>query len=346
MGRILYGVQGDAKGHVNHALVAARELPNHEFLFVGGANVHDLKSEGYSVEHVPVLGTMYRNNTVDIAATLKNGIGVFMNRSRVINRVKSIIREFDPDLTLVDYEYFTPLAARELGRRVISLDHQHVITHCLYDPPAEERMSRFLTGLPVKRLFSNADKYLIVSFFDLPLRDPMEAEVVPPLIRREMAAYKAVEGEHALIYQTSPTFHRLFPILEQIPTRFVIYGFGKLPERKNLLFKDFSRHGFIEDLASCRYAITNGGHNVVSESLFFGKPVLAFPIKNAYEQFINGYFLKLKGFGSYSTASAPEVKSLLEFETQRDSFAANVSSQNFFGNEIIARRLETLMGQS
>ncbi len=346
MARILYGVMGDARGHVNHALVVAREMTNHEFLFIGGGNVHDLKSQGYSVEDVPVLGTLYKNNMVDVSATLKNGAQVFLNRSRVVKRVKEIIKSFDPDLILVDYEYFTPIAARGLGHRVISLDHQHVITHCLYDAPDEQRLSRFLTRLPVLQLFSDSTKYLIVSFFNLPVKNQEEAEVVPPLIRREITAYKPVEGAHVLIYQTSPTFHRLFPILEQIQTRFVIYGFGKLPERKNLLFKEFSREGFIEDLASCRYTITNGGHNVVSEALYLNKPVFAFPIKNAYEQFINGYFLKRKGFGSYSMASMPDINSLLQFEAQREDFVEHIRNENFFGNEVIARRLEYLIKEA
>jgi uncharacterized protein (TIGR00661 family) len=343
MARILFGVMGDARGHVNRALTLAKEMPQHEFLFVGGGRTLDLKSEGYAVENIPVMGTMYRNNSVDVPRTVANAVQSLLGRGRVVRRVESIVRSFDPDIILSDYEYFSPLAARKMGRDCISIDHQHVLTHCRYEPPRQQRLSRLMTTQSVARLFSNTSRFVIISFFHLPPRNPQIASVLPPLIRRSVTAHEARPGEHVLVYQTSPTFHRLFPVLEQVKAQFVIYGFGERPARKNLVFKAPSDHGFLEDLATCRYAIVNGGHNVISEALYLGKPVLAFPIANAYEQFFNCHFLAQLSYGSYSLASDPSPRLLEEFASNVDTYEKAIGNGNFFGNAEVAAYVEELI---
>jgi uncharacterized protein (TIGR00661 family) len=343
MGRILYGVMGDARGHVTRALTVAQEMPAHEFLFLGGGKVHDLRSEGYNVEDIPMLSTYYKDNKVDLPGTAGNAMRVLWRRSKIHKRVVDIIRNFDPDQILTDYEYFTPLAARKLGRDCISLDHQHILTHCDYQSPPSERLSRFLTCSAVKYLYSNCSKFLIVSFFNLPPKDPKNTVVLPPLIREAVRRTKPGKGDHILVYQTSPTFHRLFPVLKKVNSTFIIYGFGERSAEKNLIFKAPSTHGFLEDLASSRYAITNGGHNVLCEAIYLGKPVLAFPIAKAYEQFINSYFLSVCGYGSYSGSLNPSEQLFVNFEKRLDEFQGNITKGDFVGNQKLSHLLENLI---
>lgn len=343
MARILYGVMGDARGHVARALNVAAELPHHEFLFVGGGAVRDVRNLGYPVEEVPMASTLYRNNRVDFPATVAHAVKVFAGSRPVVSRVAEIIKGYDPHLILSDYEYFTPLAARKLGRPCVSLDHQHIITHCAYRPPAEQRISRFLTSLAISRLYSSASLFLIVSFFAVPPTNPLTTRVLPPIIGRDVAELPASQGDHVLVYQTSPTFHRLLPVLETLESRFIIYGHGKKPERKNLVFKAPSRSGFLADLASCRYAITNGGHNVLSEALYLHKPLLTFPIANAYEQFLNAYFVRSLGYGDYSVATVPPVQMLRDFESRIDQFRGVVRTGEFFGNRHVTEAVESLI---
>lgn len=340
MGRILFGVMGDARGHVSEALTVAQDMPKHEFLFVGGGHVHDLKAEGYMVEDVPMGSTLYRNNSVDIPATALNAAKIFLNPKKVLDRLSRVIVEFDPDLIVTDYEYFTPLAAKRLGRLCISLDHQHIMTHCVYETPPQQRLSRMMTLLPVRLLYSNSAKFIIMSFFRLPTIDPETAQIVPPLIKRGVRTLASDIKDHVLVYQTSPTFHRLLPALEQVNSQFIIYGLGARTPRNNLVFKPASPKEFLEDLASCKYVITNGGHNVICEALYLGKPVLSFPISNAYEQFLNAYFLHQQGFGTYATSSSPDVNLFDSFESRLDWFTSNIQRENFLGNEEVIGELE------
>ncbi|MFC1835816.1 glycosyltransferase family protein [Thermodesulfobacteriota bacterium] len=343
MARIFYGVMGDARGHVNRALTIVKEMPEHEFLFFGGGRVLDLVQEGYQVEEAPMPSTFYRGDSVDLPATILNAVKVFMGRRGVIDRAADIIKDFDPDLVLTDYEFFTPLAARKLGRTCVSVDHQHVLTHCAYKTPPEQLLSRMMTNFSVRHLYSNASLFVVISFFQIPAVDPTVTAVLPPVIRRMVTEYKPTLGDHVLVYQTSPTFHRTIPVLEELEDRFIIYGAGEQPSRKNLQFKKPAQHGFLADLASARYVITNGGHNVISEALYLGKPVLSFPIVNAYEQFINAWFLARMEYGDYSTSPTPGKRVFDEFQSRLHIFRAGIEQGTFFGNEILARKLQKLV---
>ena len=151
------------------------------------------------------------------------------------------------------------------------------------------------------------------------------------------------QGDHVLVYLTSPTFHHLLPVLEQMPGPFIVYGLESRQAVKNILFKNPSSREFLEDLASCRYAVTNAGHNVISEALILGKPVFAFPIHLAYEQFFNAHMVKSLGYGDYSLASRPHLNLFDAFEKQLDRFQARIAEGSFAGNEKLVGRLEEII---
>jgi uncharacterized protein (TIGR00661 family) len=343
MGRILYGVMGDAGGHVMEALTLATQMPQHEFLFLGGGKVASLRDSGYCVEPLPMLSTFYRNNKVDIVATASNAVRTILTSRKIRHRAQDIIKDFDPDLILTNYEYFTPIAALSMNRSCVSLDHQHILTHCRYDPPTRERLNRFMTRFSVRYLYSNCSKFLIVSFFNLPPVNPETTVVLAPIVRSAVKKAIPRDGEHVLVYQTSPTFHKLFPVLKEIDTPFVIYGFGAKPPDNNLFFKAYSVDGFVEDLAGSRYVIVNGGHNVICEALHLGKPVLSFPIADAYEQFLNAYFIDKYGFGAFST-SLNFSKDLFEgFESRVNEFKSNIINFHFAENDGLVALLEQMV---
>jgi uncharacterized protein (TIGR00661 family) len=181
--------------------------------------------------------------------------------------------------------------------------------------------------------------FLIVSFFHLPPINPETTVVLPPVIRGAARETPSVEGDHVLVYQTSPTFLSLFPTLKKIDAKFIIYGFGDKPSENNLVFKPNSSETFLEDLASCRYAIINGGHNVISEAIYFGKPILCFPIANAYEQYFNAYYVSHLGYGEYSSVANPSKYLFENFEAQVDEFKLKIGQEPFIANDYIIKLL-------
>jgi len=64
--------------------------------------------------------------------------------------------------------------------------------------------------------------------------------------------------------------------------KFVIFGY-KCRTKNCIGYKEF-RHDYLDYLKSCKAVITLGGYSGISESVFFRKPNLAFPIHNWIEQ--------------------------------------------------------------
>lgn len=346
MARIIFSVMGDALGHISQALAVAREMPRHEFLFLGGGKIAKVRDEGYSFETIPMPGTYYRNNKVDVLATAGIAASVLLRWPRIRNRIERIIKDFDPHLVLTSYEFFTPLVARKLGIKRVSIDNQHVLTKCVNPAPRTQTLSRLMFSLPLRVMFSNADMYFVNCFAPLAPINGRDTRVFPPLLSPDIQRVTPTDGEHVLVYQTSPTFHRLIPCLEKIPSQCVIYGFGEKTGSGNLVYRAPSKERFLEELAGCRYAITNGGHTVISEALYFGKPVFAFPIHLAYEQFFNGYMLSELGYGRYSLSASPDVSLIREFERSLDACRARIVGREFYGNVKLAAGLEELLERS
>jgi len=343
MARILYGVMGDALGHVSRSLAVAQELPDHEFLFVGGDRAQLLKEEGYQVEEVPIAGTYYRGNRVDLSRTALNFARVFLGKKHTIERVRDIIKAFDPHLILTDYELFTPLAARKVGRPSVSLDHQHILTHCDYTPPNGNGLNRFFTCLAVRHLYSASDRFLISSFFYAEPKDTTRIEILPPVLRSSVKNYQASEGEDTLVYVKANILERLLPLLETRKSRSIIYGMGERPATANMVFKKNSTENFLKDMAACKYVITTAGHNIISEALYFGKPILCFPIDFAYEQLVNAHFLARLGYGEFYEKPSINGCMLDGFESRLIHYRDRIQREDFFGNHKVAARVEKLL---
>ena len=342
MGRICYGVMGDARGHVSRALAIARELRQHEFLFIGGGEVKVLKEKGYPVEEIPMMPTIIRNNRVVLTATLAHGLMGAGRMGPVFQKVNALIKEFDPHLIISDYEFVTPRVARLMGRPCVSLDNQHLLTHCRYHPPPGQHFNRYFTWLLIRYLYSSASLYMITSFHSLPPVNRHLTEVFPPLIRLKLQEYQPAEGEHALVYLRGNDFTELIKQLKAVRRKFIIYGLGENSPDGNLLFKKTSEDDFLNDLATCLYVIANGGHSLICEALYLGKPILCLPTHFFYEQFFNAYFLAQNGFGDYVLDNTCREDVIRGFEERLDQYRDRIRKGNFFGNKQIAARLEEL----
>ena len=57
--------------------------------------------------------------------------------------------------------------------------------------------------------------------------------------------------------------------------------------------------GFLHDLAGAKAVIANAGFSLVSEALHLGKPYLAIPVKNQFEQTFNAYYVDKLGYGAW-----------------------------------------------
>jgi uncharacterized protein (TIGR00661 family) len=354
MARILYGVMGNTHGHVMRTLAITEQMPGHEFCFVGGGRVPGaLAGRGHRVLEVPVLRTVHRHGAVSVTAVLGQIAGRLAELPSVVSRIRETIDDFQPDIAICDREFFLPIACRRAGLRCVSLDHSHVLKACRYPVPAGERLSWTLAMLNDYALFDLTRQHLIVSFFHPPLRRRLRAgrsqdELLPPVLRPAVAQLAPTQGDHVLVYQTSATFRPLLDPLAQLKRPVIIYGYGAEAEhrRGNLIFKPYDERAILEDLATCAYAVVNGGHNLICEALHFGKPVLCFPIARLFEQFINAWHVRALGYGDFWTGKQPGAGIFAAFEQKLETYRASIAAAGSFNGtaRVVARVEEIVSG--
>jgi len=145
----------------------------------------------------------------------------------------------------------------------------------------------------------NANYYLITSFFNAEIIKP-KTEIIPPILRDKIIKSTTSIGKHILVYQTSDSQNNIVSLLNQISNDiFYVYGFNRNENCGNVILKKFSEEGFIEDLASAKAIISNGGFSLISEAVYLKKPVCSIPIKGQFEQFVNAAYIEKCGYGRY-----------------------------------------------
>jgi uncharacterized protein (TIGR00661 family) len=344
MARILYGVMGNTYGHIMRTLSIVSCMPQHDYYFVGGGRVPEALQGRYPVLEMPVLRTVHRKQKVSVSATIGQIARRVVEIPSQLKRLQKLIDEFQPDLAICDREFFTPLAAQRADLPCISIDHSHVMKACEYPVPSDQRLSWFLAMLNDYLLFDFTRQNLIVSFFHPPRKVHSTDELFPPVLRPEVKAVTPSVGDYIFVYQTSATFAPLIEALRHQPRPVVIYGFKKEAEVSgNLTFKPYDQTALLEDLAGSAYAIVNGGHNVICEALYYSKPVLCFPIAMLFEQFINAWHIRSLGYGDFSTTMEPSPSLFSNFETNLETYRANLAGKNFDGTEQIVNRLQELI---
>jgi len=344
MARILYGVHGTGHGHSIRALAVARHYPQHDFLFVShGDGIATLRGE-FPVHECPNPETPVSSHRVRPILAMCSALRIQYQRSALMRSILKTIETFKPDVAITDYEFFVPRACALAGVPTLSLDHQHVITLCSLSVPLLHYPSYAVTSWAIRSLFSAASAFIVTSFFHAePKRRYTEVKVVPPLLRQDVLRREPRDDGHVLAYQGYSTFRGFVPFLREIKRPVVIYGVDSARKEGNLIFKSPSEQEFLDDLASCCYVICGGGHTLISEALFYGKPIISFPVCHAFEQFLNAFQVARSGFGQYWVGFDPAPSILADFEGRLDSYRSRIKSVNFCGNSEIFDLLDNFI---
>ncbi len=336
---------GDSRGHLTRALIMAGELAGHELLFVGGGCAEELRALGHRVHTLPMPETILANNRVDTPATAANFLRLMLGKGAVLRSLARELERFKPDLAVTDYEFYLPRAARLLGLPCVGFGHQHVLTRCDDTLPPGKAVSRLTTTAAIRLLFSVPERYLVTSFFPARPKGP-DTQVLPALLRPDVPGLAPQTGEHVLAYFRSGVEAGLLEALAATGREVRLYGQGERPGVGRLRFLPASRERFLEDLAGCAYAVSSGGHNLLSEALCLGKPVLAVPADMFYEQFVNAWHLRRLGFGDFYTGRGGAGQAVAGFEARLGEYAAKLAGRSFLGNAEAASALEGIIGQA
>jgi len=299
MANILYGVNGEGAGHSTRA----KEVLSH--LVARGHTVHvasfdrglrNLK-EHFDVTEIFGFRFAYVNNRVRYQRTIAKNLITVPQAAKSLARLKHIVDEQKIDLVITDFEPLTCHVGHNRGLPVISIDNQHCLTNAVVSYPKEYRRDAAAAKLVTRLMTPRADAYLVISFFAAPVRK-RNTFLFPPLLRQEILDASPVEGDHVLVYVTSPA-PALAKLLGSVRCRFVAYGFAREGLEGNILYKKPSLDGFFGDLVSARAVVANSGFSLVTEALHLGKAYLAVPVNHQFEQVFNAYWLEKSGYGAY-----------------------------------------------
>ena len=303
MARIIYGVAGEGFGHSSRSHLIGQRLldAGHECIFVGSQkSLMYLKQYfGERVKEIFGLSFAFIDGRIDKSETLKRNLMKLPEGNKInLGLFKKHFEPFDPDLVISDFEPFSAWWAWWKSVPFISIDHEHMLSHCQLEHQDKNWFPRMTARVVTECHYVGAIAYIVVNFFDVPLSVD-NAILAPPIIRPVGRSLESSTGEHILLYSTTgEDEEQLREILSKFgEQKFYIYGFKKDLEYKNCIFKKRSTDGFLADLASARGVIASAGFSLISECLHLKKKMLMLPLTGQYEQIINAYYIEKLGLG-------------------------------------------------
>jgi uncharacterized protein (TIGR00661 family) len=347
--RILYGICGIGMGHATRSRVSIEHLASrgHQVLAcasqAGCEHVTDARGTR-GVHAVETAGVVMRtkDGRIDLRGMLDFNLPRLLDMLVTNGRAWRDAEKFAPEAVVTDHDSFAWMFGKAKELPIMSIDNSQVIARCAHSPSL---VREHLGGLRVLAARTagkvpGCDRYVITSFFFPPVLQQCatDTELVFPVLRRSVlvaaslckAPLRSPSSSHVLVYKTlasSPEDAQFFDALSSLPSeRFVIYGLeAGTPVPQNCVARPIDEDAFVRDLASAKAVIGNGGMSLMGEALALGKPVLAIPIQDQYEQVLNALYLECLGFGRM--AAKLDASVLTEFLANASMYAARIRSR-------------------
>jgi len=341
MANILYGVNGEGSGHSTRA----KEVITH--LKQRGHNLHVVSfdrglrnlSESFPVTEIFGFQLTYINNRVRYKRTVASNLVKAPRAARSMKKLSHLVDENNIELVITDFEPLTCHVGHHKRLPVIAIDNQHAITNARVSLPPGYQRDAAAVRLVTKMMTPRADAYIVLSFFPAPVTK-RNTFLFSPIVRQEVLSTTPQTGDQVLVYVTSPA-KELAALLKQVHCKFIAYGFGTEGQDGNIMFKKPSMDGFLRDLASSKAVIANAGFSLVSEALYLGKPYLAMPVKNQFEQTFNAYYVDKLGYGAWwKELSKERIESFL---FNLPVYIENLSGYPRTGNDALLAKLDELI---
>jgi uncharacterized protein (TIGR00661 family) len=352
--KILYGVVGEGMGHATRSKVVCERLiaKGHEVKIVVSGRAHAFLAKSFrDVVEIRGLTIRYVDNRMDVEGTLARNVlaapGIVATN---VGAYFDKVARFKPDVVFSDFDSFAYLFAKRHRLPVISIDNQQLISRCKLGKFAKRgaKVDYQLIKAFVRAKLPGCDHYVVTTFFFPQVRKKYEDDttLVPPILRQNIidARPRARLGEHVLVYQTSTSDTRLLDELGRIRGQeFIVYGLRKNARRGNCVLKDFSEEGFVEDLATSRAVVTNGGLSLIGEALYLGKPIFSIPVEHQFEQILNARYLEELGYGL--AADRVEADLLRLFLAEAPKYAGRVARHRQDGNRELFHVVDRLLAR-
>ncbi len=243
-----------------------------------------------------------------------------------------------PDVCVADYEPVSGWLARRVGAPLVTVDQQS--KYLGYDIPPVKHMTRIEERSRLAVFFPEATKRIATSFYriDAPADKKFRVELVPPIIREDVAALaeqdREIDDRFVLVYLSGYAKKnsfvdagRLASILGRLPSwRFKMYAQNppntEVPS--NVHVHATLSGEFVNDLSRASALICTAGFTLLSEAMSLGIPVLTAPLFS-YDQHLCARVIAEAGAGMAAESEdgiSEEV--LIEFLSRLEEFRSGI----------------------
>lgn len=304
MAKIIYAVQGEGFGHSTRSGIVLEHLvKKHEVQITANNKSYKyLVSKFPNVHNIETPGLAHYRGSIKIGKTFTNFFKDLPDYYSSWGRFERLVDKFKPNLIISDFEPIAFWMARHKKLPIISIDNMNVAVKCKIRIPEEYKSAYQLFAQGIIKFFSPwANYYFIYSYIFPEAKKPQKIFLFYPIIRTEILAKKPTSRNHILVYQTYYSYDKLIDVLSKIKgEKFILYGTEHQGKIDNMEFRPFSQTEFINDLASSKAIITNGGFSLISEALYLKKPILSVPVRKQFEQVYNALALEELDYGKMS----------------------------------------------
>jgi len=211
--------------------------------------------------------------------------------------------------------------------------------------PFRLRTKAAFIGQTLKFFHNRQMMTVISSFYSHPLKKTAKnVEQVGVFINQLIRSLTPVDDGHILVYQRKFIDRNLIKSLSAIKRRVIIYNHAKHEKNGNIEFKTISLSTFAEDLASCSCLISTAGNQLIGEAMYLGKPVLAIPEPDNFEQQINAYFLAQSGAGVDCEIEKMNPDVLHRFIANIPAFRKHIDRDRISGNTAVSTLINGMLG--
>ena len=317
MGRFIFTVQGEGRGHLTQAISLtqiAREA-GHEVVGYAVGSFQGRKIPAFFADFIgdtPIIQyespsiNYGKGKSVQLGKTAMQAFTKFGTYWKSATQLGEFIEELQPDGIVNFYESITGLYNLKSGSKIpcMSVGHQYLLLSEHFESISEKAIDRYLLNLNTRITAIGSQKLLGLSFRELPNDLKRNIMTVPPLLRQEVKSIQPEAGENWLAYLTH---HRLADEImawsEKHP-EVKLDCFWDNPNHKSiyvysdsLTFHPIDAEKYLAKMTHCAGLITTAGFESVAEAMYLGKPVMMVPVPNHIEQMINAYDGELSGAG-------------------------------------------------
>lgn len=313
--KFLFIVQGEGRGHFTQAITLEDMLlrNGHEVVevLVGKSSTRRLPGFFNRSIQAPVKRfispnflPMADNKRADLKKSFAYNLLRVPEYFHSMYYIHQRIKETEAEVVINFYELLTGLTYAFFRPSVpyVCVGHQYLFLHRDFEFPQKSPiqlwMLRFFTRMTAYR----SAKKLALSFREMERDDTNRIVAVPPLIRREVTAISAEEGNYIHGYMVNSgfadsvkAFHTTHP---EVPLRF----FWDKTETEEVMrvdetlsFHQIDDVKFLNGMAGCRAFASTAGFESICEAMYLGKPVMMVPAH--IEQDCNAHDAKSAGAG-------------------------------------------------